>query len=130
MRQGTFSGPRAISTVEEHPMRKLMFLLVIFGAALASLAATPTKANAWYRRWGVGYYGYPAYYYPGAYSYYYTPYYSGYYAPYRGYYYTPAYSSYYYTPAYGSYYYTPAYSSYYYTPYYSGYYSPSLYYWW
>jgi hypothetical protein len=111
-------------------MRKLMLTLVVLGASLASVAALPSQANAWWGRWGAAYYAYPAYYvYPGAYSYYYS--YPAYYTPaYSSFYYTPAYSSYYYTPAYSSYYtpyyYTPAYSSYYY--YYPGVY-PGMYIW-
>ena len=45
-------------------MRKLMLALVVFGAALASVAATPTKAQAW---WRAGYYS--SYYYPRTYIY-------------------------------------------------------------
>jgi hypothetical protein len=103
-------------------MRKLMLTLVVFGASLATLAATPSQANAWWRRWGAGYYAYPSYYYyPGAYSSYYS-----YPAYYSSYYYTPAYSSYYYGgyPAYYGSYYRPAY---YYTPGYSSYYYPGVY---
>jgi hypothetical protein len=96
-------------------MRKLMLTLVVFGASLTALAAIPSKANAWWGRWGVGYYAYPSYYYPGAYSSYYgyPSYYSGYY--------TPAYSSFYYGyPSYYRSYYAPAYSSYYYPGVYPG----------
>ena len=126
-------------------MRKLMLTLVLFGAALTAMAATPSKANAWWGRWGAGYCGQaimaireriaPITATRATRSY------------------APAYSSYYYAPAYGellfsllrqfllhsrlqqlllhasySGYYAPSYSSYY-TPAYSSYYYPGVYMW-
>jgi hypothetical protein len=116
-----------------YPMRKIVLTLVLFAAALGTLAVNPSKADAaWLRPWGSGYYSYyyPSHnYYPGFYSYGAYPTTTYYSAPY----YTPVYSSYYYTPAYTSSYYAPVVpSSYYYTPYTPAYtryyYSPGVYY--
>ncbi len=50
-------------------MRKIILTLVLFGATLGGLAATPTKADAaWWRSRYAGYY--PNYSYAPAYSYY------------------------------------------------------------
>ena len=108
-------------------MRSLLLSLVLGGAALGLVAASPSPAQA---QWRLRPY-YSAYYYPGYSNYYTNPSNSSYWYqnPIYSYsYYSPPayYGSYYYT-SYGSYYY-PSYSSYYAPRYYSGYYYGPRYY--
>jgi uncharacterized protein (TIGR03000 family) len=83
-----------------------MLSLILFGAALVGLAATPAKVHAQLQGFMPRYYASPGYAYaPAAYR--------AYYYAYPAYYYTPAYTRYYYTPPISSYSYIPAYTGYY-----------------